>query len=667
MSLNQSQEIQSDHSKHPVLIWASGLDQSHDFFNQAWLDFTESSVHENINAGWFQFIHPDDLPLFRLTYERALATQQPFQIEYRLKKHDGTYRWMQCHAVPRPDLDGDFSGLIATNTDIHDQLVKKSEQITYEENYELFLNCITEGIWDWIDVNSDEQWWSPHFYELLGYRDQELEASASTFKRLLHPDDLQGTLEAINQSLENEIPFGTAFRLRIKGGEYHWFRSTAKIIRDLNGNAVRMTGSISDIHRQILAEEALKETRRLAEQAQLEKETFLALMSQEVRTPLSAILGFSEILGESSDDPETQTVAETIHTNGQSLLDTINDFLDLSKLEEGMLDIEILDCCPVKVIENVHMHMAKKAELMDLKFDIASETEIPETIKSDPIRLKQILTTVIGTAIKLTKKGSVKLGVKTTAMANGTHQLTFRITNTGTELSLEQFSDLFTPYRLTDELMTHPVSGLGLGLAVSKHLTELLGGQIQVTDQDTSSTTVEISIPVGDISEVKMEKVSASKRLEEIKTYKASHDFLKQNCHILLVEDGIYNQRLINFLLTKAGAEITIVENGQHAIDELMKSREVGDPIGDPYDLILMDIQMPVLDGYSTTRKIRALGYTKPIIALTIHAMDSDRQKCFDAGCDEYMSKPLERKKLISIINSFLRKPQKQNLVAKEA
>ncbi|QDT43556.1 Autoinducer 2 sensor kinase/phosphatase LuxQ [Gimesia alba] len=665
MPFNQSHEIQTENSKYPVLIWASGFDQSHDFFNQAWLDFTGSDVQQNINTGWFQFIHPDDLPLFQLTYERAQTAQQSFQIEFRLKKHDGTYRWMQCSAVPRPDLSGEFSGHIATNTDIHDQLVEKTEQITYEENYELFLNCITEGIWDWIDVNSDEQWWSPHFYELLGYCDQEIEASFSTFKRLLHSDDLEGTLHSLNQALENEIPFDIKFRFRVKGGEYHWFRSTAKIIRDPSGNAVRMTGSISDIHRQVLAEEELKETRRLAEQAQLEKDTFLALMSQEVRTPLSAILGFSEILCESSDDPDTQTAAETIHTNGQSLLDTINDFLALSQIEEGLLDIQLLDCCPVTVIENVQVQMAKKAEMKDLKFEVQYETEIPETIKSDPIRLKQILTTVIGTAIKLTQRGSVKLGVQTTSLENGTHQLTFSVRNTGTELSIEQFSDLFTPYRLTDKLMTHPVSGLGLGLAVSKHLTEMLGGQIQVKGQDAFNTTVEFTIAAGDISEVKMEKVSASKRLEEIKTYKASHDFLKQDCHILLVEDGIYNQRLINFLLTKAGAEITIVENGQQAIDELQKSQEIGDPIGEPYDLILMDIQMPVLDGYSTTRKIRALGYTKPIIALTIHAMDSDRQKCFDAGCDEYMSKPLERKKLISIINSFLKKPRNQNLVAK--
>lgn len=663
MPFNQSHEIQSKNSRCPVLIWACGLDQSHDFFNQDWLDFTGSEISHNINDGWFHFIHPDDLSLFQLTYEKAQAAQQSFQIEFRLKKHDGTYRWMQCHAVPRPDLDGEFTGLIATNIDIHEQLVERSEQITYEESYERILDCITQGIWDWMDVNSDEQWWSPHFYELLGYRDQEIQASFSIFKRLIHPDDLERTLQVIDQALKTILPFDTDFRLRIKGGDYHWFRTTAKIIRNPNSGVVRMTGSTSDIHRQVLAEEELKKERKLAEQAQLEKDTFLALMSQEVRTPLSAILGFSEILNESSDDPETQTAAEIIHTNGQSLLDTINDFLDLSKIKAGLLDIEILDCCPVKVIENIHAYMTKKADSKGLLFNIQYETEIPETIKSDPIRLKQILTTVIGTAIKLTHEGSVTLCVETTSADNGTQQLTFRVTNTETELSSEQFSHLFNPSRLTDELLTHPVSGLGLGLAVSKHLTEMLGGSIQVKSQDASSTTVEFTIPAGDLTEVKMEKFSASKRLEEIKAKKASHDFLNQNCHILLVEDGIYNQRFIKFLLTRAGAEITIVENGQEAINELQKSQGIGDPIGYPYDLILMDIQMPVLDGYSTTRKIRALGYTKPIIALTIHAMDSDRQKCFDAGCDEYMSKPLERKKLISIINSFLKKSQSRNLV----
>lgn len=642
-------------SKHPVLIWATGTDQTHDFFNQAWLEFTGSQTDENSERRWLQFIHQDDLPLFELTLERAQNSQQSFQMELRLRKHDGTFRWMQCNAVPRPDLDGQFSGFIATNVDIHDQLTERTEQITHEENYDLLIQCISLGIWDWIDISHEEQWWSPRFYQLLGYRDQEIESSFNTFQRLLHPDDLERTLQAISDTQNFDVPFDIEFRLRIKGGEYHWFHSTARTIRDSAGNAHRMIGSIADIHRRVLAEEELEASRKRADLAHTEKETFLALMSQEVRTPLSAILGFSEILTESATDTETLNTAETIHTNSQCLLDTLNDFLDLSKIEEGLLDIELFDCDPVTVIENVHAHMTKKAEFKGLNFDVKYASEIPHSIKSDPIRLKQILTTQIGTAIKLTKSGDVTLTVETITAADGTHQLSFQITNTDTDLSIDQLTNLYTPYRLTDELRTHPVSGLGMGLAVTKHLTEMLGGTIQVKSQDNFSTTVELSVAVGDISQSRMETVTASKRLKEFKAYKSSHDFLHRKCHILLVEDGIYNQRLINFLLTKAGAEITIAEDGQVAIEELLKSHLAGDSIGAPFDMILMDIQMPVMDGYATTREIRALGYTKPIIALTIHAMDGDRQKCFDAGCDEYLSKPLERKKLISIINSFLK------------
>jgi len=161
------------------------------------------------------------------------------------------------------------------------------------------------------------------------------------------------------------------------------------------------------------------------------------------------------------------------------------------------------------------------------------------------------------------------------------------------------------------------------------------------------------------------ESHSSNETAKSKNTCKLTHDFIKQDCRILLVEDGIYNQRLINFLLKKAGAEVTIVENGRLAIDELLKSQAIGDPLGDQYDLILMDIQMPLLDGYATTRKLRSMGFPKPIIALTAHAMHSDRKKCFDAGCDEYLTKPIDRNKLISVINSIMKTETQKILVTK--
>jgi len=285
MALNQSTESQTTDTALPVLIWTSGLDQKYDFFNQGWLDFTGSQLSQNINEAWLEFIHPDDLSSFRDTYQNAYVTENPFQFEFRLKRHDGRYRWILCNAIPRPNLAGEFSGYIATNIEVPDQREEEPEQTTIKEHFELVLNYITEGIWDWIDVDNDEQWWSPHFYELIGYQDQEIEPGFETFKRLLYPADAQRTLQALNAAIDNDTPFDIEFRLRVKGGEYHWFRGYAKVQRNSHGHAVRMTGSISDIHQRILAEKELKESRKQADQAIKLKNAFLSMMSHEIRTP----------------------------------------------------------------------------------------------------------------------------------------------------------------------------------------------------------------------------------------------------------------------------------------------------------------------------------------------------------------------------------------------
>ncbi|MFH1299511.1 MAG: PAS domain-containing protein [Planctomycetota bacterium] len=649
----------------PILTWASGPDQKYYIFNQAWLDFTGSHLQQNINDGWFQFIHPDDLAFYLKSSQAAFDTTNPFQVEFRLKRHDGFYRWFLCNAVPCPNPVGEFSGYIATNTEIHDLKEIEAKQKAIKERIELFLNCTNDGIWDWIDFKTNEQWWSPHFYELIGYQDQEIEPSLDTFKRLLHPDDLQRTIQAMDAALEKDVPFDLEYRLRVKGGEYHWFRGSAKVFRNLNGDAVRMSGSLSDIHARILAEEESKAARKQAEQAIKVKDAFLSMMCHEIRTPLTSILGFSEILLESCDDPDTMKAADIIHTNGEYLLNTINDFRDLSKIEDGQFDIEILECCPVTVIENAQALLKRKAVSQNLNFEIDYETALPETIKSDPIRLKQILLNIAGIAIRYTDQGSIKLSIKTTTEIDARHSLTFTLNIIGMGMTSELLNQLFSPCCLTDIEIPDYRIGTGLGLIISQRLIELLGGSISADQYDQSGTTIKFSIATGDASEVKMEKVSVTKRLEEIKASRSTQELVKEDCRILLVEDGIYNQRLINYLLTKAGAEINIVENGQLAIDDLLQSQAIGDPPGDSYDLILMDIQMPVLDGYATTRKLRSMGFTKPIIALTAHAMTHDRQRCLDAGCDEYLSKPIDRKRLISTINSVLKTRVRQNLVTR--
>ncbi|EDL60401.1 PAS domain-containing hybrid sensor histidine kinase/response regulator [Gimesia maris] len=648
-----------------LLIWASNSDQQFDLFNQAWLLFTNSTLEQNLNEGWQKFIHPNDLDEFLQTWHEAFAAQTAFQCEYRLKRADGQYRWFQCCAELRPSVSGELSGFFATSRDLlqQDQQVESSRNI--EKHLEGLLSYSSHGVWDWLNLKSTEQWWSPRFYELIGYQNQEIDSSMDTLKLLLHPDDVEHTFQAFEDALINNSPFELEYRLRIKGGTYRWFRGYANVLRNDSGQAVRMTGSMTDIHLRVQTEEELRLARLEAFHAKEEKKNFLAMMSHEIRTPLTAILGYSEMILESAQDPFTQTSAETIHINGEYLLNTVNDFLDLSKIEEGRFDLELLECSPITVIENVRTLMRRKAEQKQLALKIACEHDLPETIKSDPIRLKQILSNILGLAIKISEKGSIDLNVSSDSDSEGKAILLFRVTFKNNKLDIDRLKLLFTSSQMEEHALPGLGGGTGLGLFVSKQLAAILGGQISVSKQtgDASQTSILLSIATGDLRREKMYRYNSASLIREIKSSKVSSDLLRKNSRILLVEDGIYNQRLIKFLLSKAGADVKVVEHGQQALDELQKNEIPDEEIGSEYDLILMDIQMPVLDGYTTTRRLRSLGFTKPIIALTANVMPGDREKCIAVGCDEYLSKPIDRKRLIETINGCLKKESQKNLI----
>lgn len=651
-----------------LLIWTINSEQQFDLFNQAWLLFTNSTLEQNLNDGWQQFIHPNDLNGFLKSCRDAFAARAAFQCEYRLKRSDGQYRWFQCHAELRPSVSNEFSGYIATSIDLlrQDQQIESTRNI--EKHLEGLLNCSYHGVWDWIDLKSKEQWWSPRFYELIGYQNQEIDSSMATLKLLLHPDDVDHTFQAIEDALIKNTRFDLEYRLRIKGGAYHWFRGYASVLRDESGQAIRMTGSMTDIQRRVQAEEELNYSRQEANQAKADKNNFLAMMNHEIRTPLTAILGFSEMILESAQDPFTQTSAETIHINGEYLLDTVNNFLDLSKIEEGRFDLELLECSPNTVIENVRTLMSRKAELKQLKLNVAFEQELPETIKSDPIRLKQILSNILGLVIKITERGNIDLNISSDSNPEGKELLLFKINFENKSLNINhinQLKQLLSSSQLEGHALPDLGGGTGLGLFVSKQLAAILGGQISVYHQpgEASQTSILLSIATGDLRRKNIDQYNSANFIREIKTSKVNYDLLNQNSRILLVEDGIYNQRLIKFLLSKAGAEVKVVEHGQQALDELQKNEMPDEDIGAEYDLILMDIQMPVLDGYTTTRRLRSLGFTKPIVALTANVMPGDREKCIAAGCNEYLSKPIDRRRLISVINRCLQKENKKNLI----
>ncbi|MCZ6766065.1 MAG: ATP-binding protein [bacterium] len=404
------------------------------------------------------------------------------------------------------------------------------------------------------------------------------------------------------------------------------------------------------------AEQHLREAKGAAEAANTAKSEFLANMSHEIRTPMTAILGFADVLVEHGDlentPPEQIEAAKTIKRNGEHLIAIINDILDLSKIEAGKMVVDQGQCSPWQVANEVISLQRVRAESKGLCVEIQCGTPIPETIRTDSTRLRQILLNLVGNAIKFTEQGSVRLEISRVGSGN-TPLMRFDIVDTGLGMTEEQVSRLFQPFTQADVSTTPEYGGTGLGLTISRRFAVLLGGDVTVVESAPGAgTRVRVTVTTGPLEGVKMLKASdavAYTPSEPARPQAANLSSL-DGLRILLAEDDPDNQRLISLFMQKAGADVTVEENGKLALAAALAARDEGIP----FDVILMDIQMPIMDGFEATVKLRRKGDSGPIIALTAYAMDGDRDACIKAGCNDYVTKPIDRKKLIKTIQQYL-------------
>ncbi len=458
-----------------------------------------------------------------------------------------------------------------------------------------------------------------------------------------------------------------------------------------------------------LQAQQLESARHEAEHANETKTQFLANMSHEIRTPMTSILGYVDLLLDELDtqvDTEERMIGplQVIKRNGNHLLEIINDILDISKIEAGRLTAECIDCDVMELIDDVSVLMRHRAEQRGLVLDVRYLTPVPKKIQTDPTRLRQILLNLIGNAVKFTAQGEVRIEVRFVPRSAGKSQIEFAIIDSGIGMNAEQVSKLFQPFRQADGSTTRKYGGTGLGLTISGRLAQLLGGEIRVASEPEKGSTFTLTIKAGDVEGIPLVlpkrpaviptdeisnavkdaspasvakdqpstavtrnlEVSASPAGESRSATEKKEGFL--NCRILLAEDGPDNQRLISFILKKAGAEVFIVENGQMALDFALAAehgvlKRASDPTG-PFDLILMDMLMPVMDGCQATQKLREAGFQRPIIALTANAMKEDRDRCLEAGCNDFCTKPVDRPKLFATIDSWIRISRAQQTTA---
>lgn len=398
---------------------------------------------------------------------------------------------------------------------------------------------------------------------------------------------------------------------------------------------------------------ALAEARDAAQNANEAKSEFLANMSHEIRTPLNAVLGFTDVLrrGLVTDSDEAVDHLNMIHRSGAHLLELINDILDLSKIEAGAMEVESIETHVDSVMMDVANTLRVRADESGLDLHVRLQTAIPRVLASDPTRLRQVITNLVGNAIKFTESGSVSI---IAAMRHSEDDassparvLRIDVVDTGIGMTPEQQSRIFESFAQADSTTTRKFGGTGLGLSISRRLTEALGGALTVHSKPGMGSTFRIEVGLADVD---MSDLISPREFDEKQRLRnnqnANSNLIRlPGKQVLVVDDGESNRKLIELVLQRAGAEIITAENGLEAIERIAEHAP---------ELVLMDMQMPVLDGYNATKRLRESGYTVPIVALTGNAMVGDREKCLKAGCDDFLSKPINLDQLLQLASKYL-------------
>jgi len=390
-------------------------------------------------------------------------------------------------------------------------------------------------------------------------------------------------------------------------------------------------------------EQQLKAANQQLNTANQTKSQFLANMSHEIRTPMNAIIGFADVLAEEKLTDKQKSYVEIVRENGEALLRLIDDILDISKIEAGKLNVETINCSLEKLLANIESVMRPAAAKKDLEFEVLQCEKLPGQILTDPTRLRQCLINLVNNAIKFTEAGHVYVNVSLQEDDNKPY-IRFDVEDTGVGIPAERQEVIFESFTQADGTTCRKFGGTGLGLTITKQLADLLGGKLTLTSQIGKGSVFSLIIPANvDVdSELPLDKYEVVNHLNQSTDNCAGTQFTGR---ILVAEDAKDNQRLIKLLLEKLGFEVTIAEDGEQAVAKALAEQ---------FDLIFMDIQMPKLDGFEATKQLRKEAVTVPIVALTAFALKGDEQKCIAAGCDDYMSKPINHDKLSRVLSKYL-------------
>lgn len=512
------------------------------------------------------------------------------------------------------------------------------------KRYQNLANSISDVVWR-AKGSGGMDYFNQVWVDYTGLTDQL--SFGDGWQQAFDQNDLRHFLRIWMQSMEKGDGFQVECRIRNRQGEFRWHWVRAQTERNSMGEVIAWLGTCTDIEERKYMETKLIETSKEAESASLAKTHFLANMSHEIRTPLNSIIGFTELLMSPEVTFENRMAnLAIVKRSGLQLLRIIDEVLDISKVETGRLNIDSAETDLITMLVDLQSSLKIQARDKGIKLNFICLNPIPKSIYTDPTRYRQILTNVIGNAIKFTGVGTVEVLLSyTTNVDSGKKMLHCSISDTGPGIKANHIERLFQPFMQVDSSATRRFGGAGLGLALSRRLAKAMNGNVYLESSEPDVGSVFcVDIEAKAVEPVfYFEDINSDHVKNNIEKNIFDKRFL-QDVEILIVDDANDNRILMEHFLKGVGAKTEFAGDGQEAIDKATAKE---------FQIVLMDIQMPVLDGYSAAIELRRQGYKKPIIALTAHALKEDRERSLRAGCDDHITKPIDRVQLLKLISQY--------------
>ena len=588
--------------------------------------------------GAINFYHPDDRERVAGLVARAIKTGENFYFTAALIRPDGEVRYITSRGQAERAPDGSVLGLFGVVQDISDRFLAEAAMRRSEEQYRLLADNATDLIF-----RTDEQgiviYASPSCEEVSTWAPEDL--IGRYCGDFLHPEDRKAVHTAHMTLVTGAQSAVTVeYRLQCKDGGWRWLESHMKAW-SVSGNAAGgVLSSIRHIGTRKQLETELVAAREKAESAAQAKANFLANMSHEIRTPMNGVLGFAELMLSGDLGPEQRRYADLIADSGRSMMRLLNDILDVSKIESGAMQVTAEPLDLRHIVQRCTDLMAPIATIKGVAVSATVDPAIPSRIIGDPLRLRQVVLNLVGNAVKFTERGAITVEAK--AVGN---TLQIDVADTGVGIPADRLDAIFDQFAQADETTARTYGGTGLGLTISGELARLMGGSITVRSMIDKGTTFTIRLPLR-VAESSLAAVGAGEAIEP-------RGSRTRTPRVLIAEDHDINQELIVAMAHRAGMEPVIASNGVEVIAMVQEAVRAGRR----FDLVLMDMQMPVMDGLEAARQLRASGHsaeTLPIVALTANAYAEDIDACRAAGMQAHLAKPVRVKDLTEVLARFV-------------